>query len=123
VLSRKIRRAVTDTETEVRYDPEGKPGVSNLLAILAAVTDSDVASVADKFVGRGYGDLKSEVADAVVAFALPFAERTKELLADPAALDAILADGAARAAKVADVTLTDVYNKVGFLPVAPQETT
>jgi tryptophanyl-tRNA synthetase len=123
VLSRKIRRAVTDTETEVRYDPEGKPGVSNLLAILAAVTDGDVASVADKFVGRGYGDLKSEVADAVVAFALPFAERTKELLADPAALDAILADGAARAAKVADVTLTDVYNKVGFLPVAPQETT
>jgi tryptophanyl-tRNA synthetase len=115
VIVRKIKRAVTDTETEVRYDPEHKPGVSNLLLILAAVTDQPVESVAAQFEGRGYGSLKVEVADAVVAFTTPFAKRTAELLDDPAQLDAILADGAHRAEAVASVTLADVYDKVGFL--------
>jgi tryptophanyl-tRNA synthetase len=117
-LAKKIKRAVTDTETEVRFDPATKPGVSNLLTILAAVTDQDVASVAAEFAGRGYGALKVEVADAVVAFAAPFAKRTAELLDDPAELDEILAAGAARAAEVANATLADVYDKVGFLPPA-----
>src|SRR6201999_1510340 len=78
-LTRKIKRAVTDTETEVRYDPVTKPGVSNLLAILGAVTGRDPEKAATDFDGQGYGALKSAVADAVVAFAEPFAARTTEL--------------------------------------------
>jgi tryptophanyl-tRNA synthetase len=114
-LTKKIKRAVTDTETEVRYDPDAKPGVSNLLLILAAVTDQPLDAVVASFSGRGYGALKADVADALVAFAAPFAQRTAELLDDPGELDAILAVGAARAAEVADTTLADVYDKVGFL--------
>jgi len=116
VLTKKIKRAVTDTETEIRFDPQNKPGVSNLLAILASVTDREVASVADEYAGQGYGALKGAVAEAVVAFCQPFAERTNELLADPGELDTILADGADRATAVAEVTLDDVFAKVGFLP-------
>jgi tryptophanyl-tRNA synthetase len=115
VITRKLKRAVTDTETEVRYDPATKAGVSNLLTILAAVTDRSIEQVAGEFDGRGYGALKVEVADAVIAFAAPFAARTNELLDDPGELDAILAKGAARAAEVADATLADVYDKIGFL--------
>ncbi len=115
LLTRKIKRAVTDTETEIRYASVTKPGVSNLLSILASVTDSSVEAVSKGFEGRGYGALKADVADAVVAFAEPFAARTAELLADPGELDSILAAGAIRAAEVADATLADVYDKVGFL--------
>jgi tryptophanyl-tRNA synthetase len=115
-ITRKLKRAVTDTETEVRYDPENKPGVSSLLSILAAVTDRPVEVVAAGFEGRGYGHLKGEVAEAVIAFAEPFAKRTAELLNDPGELDAILAAGAERANAVAEVTLADAYDKVGFLP-------
>lgn len=117
-LSKKIRRAVTDTETEVRYDPAAKPGVSNLLAILGAVTDRDPNMVAADFAGSGYGALKAAVADAVVAFAEPFAARTKELLDDPAELDRLLAAGAGRARAVAEPTLATAYQRVGFLPGA-----
>jgi tryptophanyl-tRNA synthetase len=121
VISRKFKRAVTDTGTEVRYDPAEKPGVSNLISILAAVTDSSVDAVAAQFGGRGYGELKVAVADAVVAFAAPFAKRTAELLDDPGELDAILAVGAQRANEVANATLVDVYDKVGFLPPAGRD--
>ncbi len=117
-LTKKIKRAVTDADTVIRFDPVEKPGVSNLLAILAAVTDRSADALADGFTGRGYGALKAEVADAVVAFAEPFAKRTEELLGDPGELDTILANGAARANVVASATLTDVYDKVGFLPPA-----
>jgi len=117
-LVRKIKRAVTDTETEVRYDPDAKPGVSNLLTILGAVTGRDVGSVAGDFAGQGYGALKAAVADAVVAFAEPFAKRTAALLDDPAELDRLLAGGAARAREVAEVTVRAAYDKVGFLPEA-----
>jgi tryptophanyl-tRNA synthetase len=116
VLAKKIKRAVTDTETEVRYDPTAKPGVSNLLSILAAVTDRSVPEVAGGY--RGYGALKAAVADAVVAFVEPFAARTRELLADPAELDRVLAIGAQRAAAVADRTVSRVYERVGFLAAA-----
>jgi tryptophanyl-tRNA synthetase len=115
VLVKKIKRAVTDTETEVRYDPAAKPGVSNLLAILAAVTDRTPEQVAGDFTGGGYGALKVAVADAVVAFTEPFAKRTQELLSDPAELDSILAAGSQRARSVAAATVVDVYDKVGFL--------
>ena len=118
-IARKIKRAVTDTETEVRYDPATKPGVSNLLAILAALTDRDVAQVVAQFDGQGYGALKDEVGDAVVAFAEPFAKRTNELLDDPAELDRLLAAGSARAREVASVTVARAYDRVGFL-AAPE---
>jgi tryptophanyl-tRNA synthetase len=115
-LTKKIKRAVTDTETEVRYDPVAKPGISNLLAILAAVTDRAPEDAAKEFEGQGYGHLKAAVAEAVVAFAEPFAARTRELLDDPAELDRILADGAERARAAAAGTLAEAYRNVGFLP-------
>jgi tryptophanyl-tRNA synthetase len=115
VLARKIRRAVTDTGTDVRYDPDAKPGVSNLLAILAAVTGRPVDAVTAEFEGQGYGALKGAVADAVVAFAEPFAKRTAMLLDDPAELDRVLSDGAARAREVAEPTVRAAYDRVGFL--------
>jgi tryptophanyl-tRNA synthetase len=115
VLARKIRRAVTDTGTDVRYDPDAKPGVSNLLAILAAVTGRPVDAVTAEFEGQGYGALKGAVADAVVAFAEPFAKRTAMLLDDPAELDQVLSRGAARAREVAEPTVRATYDRVGFL--------
>jgi tryptophanyl-tRNA synthetase len=118
VLARKIKRAVTDAETEVRYDPAVKPGVSNLLGILAAVSDRSIADVTGDFAGQGYGALKGAVADAVVAFAEPFAKRTATLLDDPAELDRLLARGAERARAVAEETVRTVYDRVGFLPEA-----
>src|SRR3954449_12092052 len=116
VLAKKIKRAVTDTETDVRFDPEKKPGVSNLLRILATLTDRRVEDVVPDYTGKGYGALKADVADAMVAFATPFRERAMTLLADEPALDAVLADGAARARKVAGETLNRAYELVGFLP-------
>jgi tryptophanyl-tRNA synthetase len=118
VITRKIKRAVTDTDGEVRYDPEHKPGLSNLLAIHAALTGTGVEAVAKEFSGQGYGALKGAVAEAVVAFAEPFAARSRELLDDPAELDRILARGAERARAVASGTVADAYAKVGFLPPA-----
>jgi tryptophanyl-tRNA synthetase len=115
VVARKIRRAVTDPGTDVRYDPDAKPGVSNLLSILAAVTDRPVTNVEGDFAGQGYGALKSAVADAVVAFAEPFAKRTAMLLDDPAQLDQVLAAGATRAREVAEVTVRTAFDRVGFL--------
>jgi tryptophanyl-tRNA synthetase len=114
-LTKKIKRAVTDTETEIRYDPQAKPGVSNLLSILAAVTGRTPEQAAAELSGGGYGALKAATAEAVVAFTEPFARRTKELLADPAQLDKILALGAEQAREVAAATVAEVYDKVGFL--------
>jgi tryptophanyl-tRNA synthetase len=116
VITRKIKRAVTDTDNEIRFDPQTKPGLSNLLAVHAAVTGSDVDTVVKNFAGQGYGDLKSAVAEAVVAFAQPFAARTRELLDDRGELDRMLARGAERARRMAGPTLADAYAKVGFLP-------
>ncbi|HEV7192686.1 MAG TPA: tryptophan--tRNA ligase [Jatrophihabitantaceae bacterium] len=118
-ISKKFRRAVTDAGSEVRFDPGAQPGVSNLLSILAAVTDRDPMDVCGDFAGQGYGALKSAAADAVIAFAEPFAKRTAELLADPAELDRILAAGAVRAREVASATLSTAYERVGFL-AAPE---
>jgi tryptophanyl-tRNA synthetase len=116
VITKKLKRAVTDTDNEIRYDPEHKPGVSNLLTIRAAFTDATVEDVEKEFAGQGYGALKTAVAETVVDFARPFAQRTAELLDDPAELDRILARGAQRARQVAGATVADVYAKVGFLP-------
>jgi tryptophanyl-tRNA synthetase len=115
VITKRIKRAVTDADGEIRYDPQAKPGLSNLLTIHAALTDTTPEAVADEFAGQGYGHLKTAVADAVVAFASPFAARTRELLEDPAELDRILARGSEKARELAAPTLADAYDKVGFL--------
>ncbi len=116
VIVKKIKRAVTDTESEIRYDPEAKPGVSNLLTILASFTGVTPQDAERQFSGQGYGHLKAAVADAVVAFAEPFAARTAELLDDPAELDRLLARGADKARAVAAPTVAQAYERVGFLP-------
>jgi tryptophanyl-tRNA synthetase len=118
VTAKKIRSAVTDTGREVVYDPESKPGVSNLLTILSVVSGASMESLAGQYDGRGYGDLKKDVADAVVAEFEPIRARALELLDDPAELDRVLAGNADRAAEIADATLARVYDRIGFLPRA-----
>ena len=115
--AKKIRAAVTDSETEVRFDPERKPGVSNLLTIFSALTGDPVSVVEQRYAGRGYGDLKADLAGAVVEFVTPFRERTLELLDDQSYLTGVLARGAEQAGAVAEATLRDVHARVGF--VAP----
>jgi tryptophanyl-tRNA synthetase len=117
-IAKKIRSAVTDTEAEVRYDPQAKPGVSNLLVIHSVLSGTPVAQVEAEFAGRGYGDLKKAVAEVVVDAVTPFRERMAELLADPAELDRILARGAERAATIAEATMSRVRDAVGLLPAA-----
>lgn len=114
-IAKKIRSAVTDSETEIRFDPETKPGVSNLLTVLAAATGRTVDVVEKSYAGQGYGALKADTADAVVAFAEPFAARVTELLADPAELARIMSTNADRAREVASVTVRTVYERVGFV--------
>jgi tryptophanyl-tRNA synthetase len=118
VSAKKIRSAVTDAEREIRYDPQAKPGVSNLLVIYSALTGRKIAEVEGDYAGRGYGDLKKELADVVAEFVSPLRERVRAYLDDPAELDRILARGAARAREVSAATLATVYDRVGFLPPA-----
>jgi tryptophanyl-tRNA synthetase len=117
--AKKIRSAVTDSEREIRFDREAKPGVSNLLTIQSAVTGTDVDKLVEGYAGRGYGDLKSDTAEAVVEFVTPIKSRVDELLTDPAELEATLAAGARRANEVSATTLQRVYDRLGFLPKAP----
>jgi len=114
--AKKIRSAVTDSEREIRFDRESKPGVSNLLTIQSAVTGTDIETLVAGYAGRGYGDLKTETADAVVEFVTPIKTRVDELLDDPTELQSVLAKGAARADEVASATLQRVYDRMGFLP-------
>ena len=114
--AKKIRSAVTDTEREIRADRQEKPGVTNLLTILSAFTGTPIAELETSFAGKGYGDLKGTVADAVVAELEPVRARTLELLDDPAELDRLLAVGADRAEAIANETLATVYDRIGFLP-------
>lgn len=115
VSAKKIRSAVTDAEREIRYDPVAKPGVSNLLTIYAALTDRKVSELEGEYAGRGYGDLKKDLAEVVTAFTTPLAARVAAYLDDPAELDRLLAAGAAHAREVAGATLAAVYDGVGFL--------
>jgi tryptophanyl-tRNA synthetase len=119
VSAKKIRSAVTDTGREIVADPETKPGVTNLLTIHSALSGRSIAQLEDQFAGRGYGDLKKELAEVVTDFVTPVRARTQELLDDPAELERVLAAGAARAREVAGSTVADVYEKVGFLAPGP----
>ena len=116
VTVKKIKSAVTDTEREIRFDTANKAGVSNLLGILSILGGSSIPQLESEFEGKGYGDLKGAVADAVVAEFDPIRLRTLELLSDPAELDRLLAINAERAHVIADATLRRVYDAIGFLP-------
>ena len=118
VLTKKIKSAVTDPGREVVHDVDGKPGISNLMTILALATDSDVETVQADFEGLGYGDFKGAVAEAVVALFAPVRERYTGLMADPAELDRVLAGGAARAREVVVTTMAAVRERIGLLAPA-----
>jgi tryptophanyl-tRNA synthetase len=107
---------VTDSDREIRYDPDAKPGVSNLLGIQSAVTGVGIDKLVDGYAGRGYGDLKKETAEAVIEYVSPIKARVDELTADVAELEAVLARGAQRANEVASKTVNRVYDRLGFLP-------
>ncbi|MCW2715881.1 MAG: tryptophanyl-tRNA synthetase [Frankiales bacterium] len=118
-ITKKIKSAVTDTGREVRA-ADDKPGVTNLLTIASVATGASIPDLEQTYVGRGYGDLKGDVAAAVVELFAPVRERYDALLADPGHLDAVLADGAGRAGEVAERTMTAVRERVGLL--APRRT-
>jgi len=115
VLTKKIKSAVTDADRDIVFDPIKKPGVSNLLSIYSLATGMSAKESEVHFAGKGYGDLKGEVAEAMVSVFAPIRERTHELLSDPAELDRLLASGAERAQEIAQTTLSRVYDAVGFL--------
>ncbi len=114
-IVRKLKRAVTDLGNEVRYDLREKPGVSNLMSILAATTGESMDAIAAAYNGQGYGKLKSAVAEAVVGCLEPVQARYNELRADEAGLVRVLRDGAGRAQVRADATLTRVHESLGFI--------
>ncbi|MFH9547219.1 tryptophan--tRNA ligase [Streptomyces sp. NPDC051445] len=114
--AKKVRSAVTDTDTVIRYDPANKPGVSNLLSIYSTLTGTSVPELERSYEGKLYGALKTDLADVVVDFVTPFRDRTQQYLDDPETLDSILAKGAEKARAVAAETLSRTYERVGFLP-------
>jgi tryptophanyl-tRNA synthetase len=114
--AKKIRSAVTDSEREIRFDTDAKPGVSNLLSIQSAVTGVGIDKLVEGYAGRGYGDLKKDTAEAVVEFVGPIKARVDEFMADTTELEAVLAAGAERARDVASKTVQRVYDRLGFLP-------
>jgi tryptophanyl-tRNA synthetase len=116
ITLKKIKGAVTDLGNEIRFDVQSKPGVSNLLGIYSAVSGKPIKQLEADFAGKGYGDLKTEVAEAVLAVIEPIRDRANELLADTAELDRLLGLGADRANAQAEQTLADVYDKIGFIP-------
>ncbi|MYT33289.1 MULTISPECIES: tryptophan--tRNA ligase [unclassified Streptomyces] len=116
VTAKKIKSAVTDTDTVIRFDREAKPGVSNLLTILSTLTGQDIPSLERSYEGKMYGALKTDLAEVMVDFVTPFRNRTQEYLDDPETLDTILAKGAEKARAVAAETLATTYDRIGFLP-------
>jgi tryptophanyl-tRNA synthetase len=118
VIRRKIGRAVTDPGSEVRADPDAKPGVTNLLRIYSALSDVPVPTLEAKYTGTGYGTFKKDLAEVVVATLAPIREKTQRILADEPGLDRLLAEGAARARRVAAQTMATVRTRIGLLPPA-----
>ena len=114
-IMKKIKSAVTDTDSSIRVDWENKPGVTNLLSIHSSISGESLASLEDRFQGAGYGALKGEVADVVISALGPIRDRANDLMSDPAELDRLLASGAEKAREVAETTLALVYDRVGFI--------
>jgi tryptophanyl-tRNA synthetase len=119
-IAKKIRSAVTDTGREIVFDPVTKPGVSNLITIYSALTGRSIDDLVLAYAGKGYGDLKKDLAEVVVEFVGPIQRRTRAYLDDPAQLDKLLAVGGEKARAVASATLREAYDRIGFLaPAAP----
>ena len=111
----KFKTAVTDSGKEIKYDPENKPGVSNLISIIKSVTNKSIQEIEDSFVNKGYGDLKTYAGEVVVEQVInPFREKTNNLLNDEKTLTNLMSEGAQKAEQVASNTLKNVYEKVGF---------
>ena len=110
----RFKRAVTDSETCVRFDPVNKKGISNLMTICSAATGMSFEQIEDQFAGKGYGDFKVFVGEAVVELLRPVKEETERLLKDKAYLNSVLDNGAQQASYLARRTLSKVYRKVGF---------
>ena len=119
--AKKIRSAVTDTGREVTFDPDRKPGVSNLLTIYSGLSGRGIDDLVADYAGKGYGDLKKDLATVVADFVRPVQERSKAYLDDPAQLDKLLWLGAEKARSVASITLRNAYDRIGFLAPARNE--
>lgn len=115
-IARKFKRAVTDSETSVRFDPEHKPGVSNLMQIYAAATGKTYEEIEAEFAGQGYGAFKTAVGDSVIELCRPIREEASRLVKDKAYLESVYRAGAEKAGYIANKTLRKVYKKVGFVP-------
>jgi tryptophanyl-tRNA synthetase len=116
VITRKIKRAVTDLGNEIRYDIEAKPGVTNLMSILSAITGESFDSIVERYNGQGYGKFKQAVADAVVECLRPVQDQYRQVRDDTEGLRRVLKDGAARASATADATQRRVHDVLGFIP-------
>lgn len=114
-VAKKVRSAVTDSGSEIVYDPAAKPGIANLLSIYSALTGRSVEEIVAEYEGQQYGHLKVALGDLLADFVGTFGDRTRELLGDRAELDRVLAAGAARAREVAAPTLERVYERSGFV--------
>ena len=113
-IRRKIKRAVTDSDGEIRFDPENKPGVSNLLSIMSALGAGEIDALVAELQGQGYGALKNRVADCVIAALAPMQAEYKRLIADKGYLQGVLDENAKTASYLATKTLRKVQKKVGF---------
>jgi tryptophanyl-tRNA synthetase len=111
---KKFKSAVTDSETEIKFDAAKKPGVSNLLTINSAYSGKSITELVKSFEGRMYGDLKKETAEVVISFIEPFQERVEALLTDKSELEKLIHDGASRAGEIAAKTIDAAYEKIGF---------
>jgi tryptophanyl-tRNA synthetase len=114
-IRKKVRSAVTDSGTDVRYDPEAKPGISNLLEIMSVATGEPIPELEARYDGGGYGEFKSDVAEAVVALLDPIRTSYQELRSDAGELERLLAHGAAKARETAAPTLEQMYERMGFV--------
>ena len=113
-IMRKFKRAVTDCDTDIRYD-ESKPGISNLITIYSTFTNTPIEKVEQEFAGSSYADFKTKVGEAVVEYLRPIQQRHHELVADKAYLESVMKSGAEKASRIAGKTLAKVYRKVGFV--------
>ena len=114
-IRKKFKTAVTDSGTDVRHDPAGKAGISNLIEIMAVATGDSIPEIESRYDGQGYGQFKQDVAEAVVELLVPIQQRYEELRADEPQLRAMLARGAGKAREVSGPTLEKMYERMGFV--------
>ena len=115
VILKKFKKAVTDSENKVRFDPEAKPGVSNLMQIYSAITNKTMEEIETEFEGKGYGDFKTAVANSVIEKLKPIQDKYKEILNNKEYLEKVYIQGAENARKLASKTLEDVKSRIGIL--------